>query len=368
MTRFRLVVPLAGLTLIWGTGCGSDDDGAGAAGSGAAAGSAGSGIGGSTGGGSGGSSGGGSGGSGGAGAALRCSDAPPAGAALAAPPKAYSGGTCPMLMPGVNTIRSTIDRQFILVTPADLGANERVPVIFLWHWLGGDANDFFERGEVQNAVNAQRFIAVIPEAKDGTPFKWPFSAADTQQALDEELVFFDDMLSCVSAEFAVNENCVATAGVSAGALWSAQLASYRGEYLSSFLSLSGGTGGLIKPWGNPAHKLPAIVLWGGPQDTCIVINFQDTSHDLEQHLTAGGHFFLECVHNCTHNEPPFPAGNTSKYEPLWQFVFDHPFWLAPGQSPYTQGGIPAGMPEWCGIGAGSATIRTGECGGSACAP
>src|SRR4030095_12792310 len=105
------------------------------------------------------------------------------------------------------------------------------------------------------------------------------------------------MLSCVSAQFSVNENCVATAGVSAGALWSVQLASYRGEYLSAFLSLSGGAGALIKPWGNPMHKLPAIVLWGGPQDTCVVINFQDTSHDLEQNLTADGHFFLECGHH-----------------------------------------------------------------------
>ena len=242
-------------------------------------------------------------------------------------------------------------------------------MIFLWHWLGGEANGFLTRGEVQNAVNAQRFIAVIPEAKEGTLFRWPFSVADAQAALDEELVFFDDMLSCVSAEFSVNENCVATAGVSAGALFSAQLASYRGDYLSSFLSLSGGTGGsFIKPWGNPAHKMPAIVLWGGPQDTCIVINFQETSLDLEQQLTAGGHFFLECVHNCTHNEPPFPPGTSSKYGPLWEFVFDHPFWLAAGESPYSASGIPAGMPEWCGIGAGSATIREGMCAGSACAP
>jgi predicted esterase len=303
----------------------------------------------------------------GAGQALRCSDAPPAGAAAPAQPKPYSGGSCPALVPGVNTFTSTAPRQFILVVPANLAPTDEVPVIFLWHWLGADANDFLERGEVQKAVDAQRFIAVIPEAKEGTLFRWPFSVADTQQALDEELMFFDDMLSCVSEQFAVNDNCVATAGVSAGALFSGQLASYRGEYLSSFLSLSGGTGGdFIKPWSAPAHKLPAVVLWGGPDDTCVVINFQETSHDLEQNLAAGGHFFLECVHNCTHNEPPMEVGASSKYEALWEFVFDHPFWLKAGESPYLKSGIPAGLPQWCGVGAASAVMREGACGPSAC--
>ena len=309
----------------------------------------------------------GSGGGGGTGGLLRCGDAPPAGAPAPAPPKPYSGGTCPALMPGTNTILSPAERQFILVLPVDLKEKDKLPVIFLWHWLGGDATGFLERGEVQKAVDAQHFIAVIPEAKDGALFKWPYSAADTQPALDEELVFFDDMLSCVSAQYGVNSNCVATAGVSAGALWSGQLASYRSEYLSSFLSLSGGTGtGVIKPWSAPLHKLPAVVLWGGPNDTCVVVNFQDTSHDLEQNLVAGGHFFLECVHNCTHNEPPMTPGESSKYEALWNFVFDHPFWLKPGESPYLEQGIPAGFPEWCGIGPDSAVMREGACGPSAC--
>lgn len=298
-----------------------------------------------------------------------CFDAPPAGAATPPPPKAYSGGTCPTLTPtteaadGTVVNKNTIQtggqaRQFMLAVPSDLKDTEKLPVVFLWSWLGGSAQDFYDRAEVQKAVNAQRFLAVIPEST-GSTFRWPYTVADSQATIDAELTFFDDMLACVSQQYNTNPSCVSSAGVSAGALWTDDLAHHRSEYLSSFISLSGGTGGtFIQPWVNPPRVAPSIVLWGGPQDTCIVINFQDTSHDLEQHLTDESAFFLECIHDCRHQEPPFPPGTNSKYEALWNFVFDHPYWLKQGQSPYIQHGIPSGMPSWCGIGTNSATPRT----------
>ena len=74
---------------------------------------------------------------------------------------------------------------------------------------------------------------------------------------------------------------------------------------SPALSLSGGVGGGVKPWGKPAHKLPMMVLWGGPTDSCFgVIRFNVISKTLENELTRDGHFLLECVHNCGHAEPP----------------------------------------------------------------
>jgi len=304
----------------------------------------------------------------------RCGDTPPAGAAQPAAPKPYSGGTCPTLAPGMNNITSTVARQFILVLPSNLQASERLPLVFLWHWMGGSATDFLQRGEVQQAADAQRFIGVIPESiganvAGALDVKWPFDISQTPQRVDQEMQFFDDMLTCVSEQYNVNEQCVSTAGVSAGALWSGQLASYRGDYLASFISLSGGTGGsLIKPWGHPAHKMPAIVLWGGPTDNCFsLMNFVETSADLERNLTADGHFFVECVHNCGHGEPPLESGTTSKYQMLFDFVFDHPFWTGPGQSPYLQSGLPASFPSWCGIGTGSAVPRTDPtCGTPGC--
>src|SRR5262249_22957670 len=152
-----------------------------------------------------------------------------------------------------------------------------------------EAQDFLERGEVQAAVDAERFAAVIPESKGDLQLQWPYSLLDGDRRIDEELGFFDDMLACVAAQYAVNRSCVSSAGVSAGALWTSQLAPRRSGILSSFLSLSGGVGeegdwfNPIQPWAGAERAVPALVLWGGPTDFCGV-NFQSCSQHLEDAL------------------------------------------------------------------------------------
>jgi hypothetical protein len=300
---------------------------------------------------------------------VSCSDEPPPGADLPDPLPIY-GGECPTLVPGRNTILSTgAAREFLLVVPTALDPSESLPLIFLWHWLGGEAADSMEKGEVQAAADDARFLAVAPEAKGDLLLKWPYSIVDLPARVDEEARFFDDMLACVAAQYPVNRSCVSSVGVSAGALWTSQLAPRRAGLIASFLSLSGGVGQAgdwinpIMPWFGSTRAMPAVVLWGGPTDFCGV-TFSVTSHYLENALDAEGHFYVECIHNCSHAEPPLvPPAGESKYSMLWQFMFDHPFWLRAGESPYQVTGLPANFPEWCGIGGDSATIREGACEG-----
>jgi predicted esterase len=308
-------------------------------------------------------------------------DAPvPAGAPMPTPPALPAAG-CPALVPGSNTITSGADsRQFLLVVPANLAPDEHLPVLFMWHWIGGSAAGFLERGEVQAAADEQRFIAVLPVAKGANVFgtslntKWPFDITQLPSRMDEEFLFFDDMLACVEQQLHVNDSCVATIGVSAGALFADQLAQARANRLASFVSLSGGVNDtIIKPWvGTGAHKLPGLVLWGGdgPPNMdgnkdilgCfgLGMDFSVASRDLETGLVADGHFFVECRHNCGHVEPPLdtPPGE-SKYAAMWEFAMNHPYWLAAGQSPYLENGLPASMPAWCALGAGNSVPRSG---------
>jgi hypothetical protein len=309
----------------------------------------------------------------------------------------YSGATCPMLSltpsgtdagytPPENDIATTYAgttsmRQFKLVTPSDLGPTERVPVIFLWFWLGANAQDFIDRAEVVAAAQQQRFIAVVPEKKGDVLFTWPFAATDSADRMKQEFQFFDDMLACVAARFPTNVNasCIASAGVSAGALFTDQLAPARSNVIASFLSLSGGVSGsmdsctiggipCLKPWAKPVRDLPGLVLWGGSMDTCVVINFEPGSKNLETALAKEGSFFVECEHNCAHSQPPFdtPAGMT-EYAAFWDFVYAHPYWLPAGESPYKNGSLPPTFPSWCSTkGMGTAVERTGACGPSAC--
>jgi predicted esterase len=310
--------------------------------------------------------------------AARCGDEPPPGATLAPEIPAYEG-MCPPLITGYaenvfNVLPSAIgdteyQRRFLVIVPEDLDPNEKLPVMFMWHWLGGEAKDFYERAEAQDAVNRMRFIAVIPQGGDqGVAFQWPYTALDSEEALQAEFKFFDDMLSCVHEQFNVDKDCVSSVGVSAGALMTSQLAGGRGDRLASFLSLSGGTGGaFVKPWTAPRHKLPGMVLWGGEKDECIVIKFQETSQDLEMHLVEDGHFVVECIHNCNHSTPPFEVeeGMTA-FAPLWDFMFAHPYWLEPGQSPYNSEGLPPSMPTWCAVGVGNAVPPPEPCDKNEC--
>ncbi len=302
---------------------------------------------------------------GGAPVAHFCNEPPPPGAQLAAPPPTY-GGTCPTIVDGkkgaMNTLVSSgVQRQFMVALPEGLQATEKLPVVFLWHWLGGDAVNFFNKANAGVATNQQRFIAVFPEDKGDLPLKWPYEITASPARLDEELRFFDDMYACVAQQFNVQKECIATGGMSAGGLFTGQLAGMRSQYVASFVALSGGTGGVVRPWANPPHKSPGVVVWGGPGDLCG-LSFEQTSRDLQGALSAGGHFQIECIHNCNHSEPPFetPMGQT-KFAAIWNFVFDHPYWLGAGQSPYNGKTLPAGWPSWCAIGAGASTPRTAPC-------
>ena len=115
------------------------------------------------------------------------------------------------------------------------------------------------------------------------------------------------------------------------------------------------------------HKLPALILWGGPTDN-FVINFEGLSLELERSLQQDGHFVVECIHNCGHGvPPPDPGTGTNAIEgalnSIVQFALDHPYWLGPGESPWNATGLPPGTPSFCGIGVGSAVPRTGDCTG-----
>jgi predicted esterase len=276
---------------------------------------------------------------------VRCGDPAPAGAVLPPSLPSYSGGTCPTLVPGRNVLRSgPVDRELLVVVPAGYDpATERLPVVFMWHYLGGSANSMLTHGQAQESADALRFIAVIPEKLGDLaitiPFAgafdpaWPYLESASETRVEQELTFFDDMLACIASTYAIDESCVSTVGVSAGALWTAQLLQRRSERLASAILMSGGIGpatsglgaglGLeVRGWTGATHAMPVLVGWGGPSDQCGLA-FERASTNLESHL--GDHFVEECVHNCGHAVPPVDA--TVGLRVLWGFALDHPYWL-----------------------------------------
>ena len=263
----------------------------------------------------------------------------------------------------MNTFASSGNaREVVVVAPTDLQPDEQLPVAMLWHWLGGSADDFIEIADVQNAVDQFRFLALVAVDKGDLVFRWPFSTIDSDARVQDELIYFDDLLACAAQSYRVDNTCVTSVGVSAGALFTSQLGWARSEYLASIISLSGGTGGLVREWGGADHILPAMVLWGGPSDFCVAVDFAMTSADLESHLSADGHAVVECEHNCGHAAPPFeaPDPELTPFAAMWRFFLDHPYWLEDGETPLATN-QPSFAPEWCSVGVGSSVARTGEC-------
>ena len=249
----------------------------------------------------------------------------------------------------------------MVVRPADEKPEETLPIIFVWPWLNASAGTTRQAFELDAATSKYRFVAVVPEPKGDSPWDWPSDVLASDSRVDEEMRFFDDMLSCVAAQIpAVALHCVATMGMSAGALFSSQLATRRSERLSSVVSLSGGVGGVIRDLTPaPVHPLPFLVLWGGPTDTFApLISFASLSERLESKLTNDA--VVECVHDCGHGVPPFDT--PLRVDPAYRFVMDHPWGLPPAASPYATG-LPTEFPAWCAFGAGHAIPRTG---GSGC--
>jgi hypothetical protein len=248
--------------------------------------------------------------------------------------------------------------------------NEKLPLVFTWHWLKGTGQDFIDKAQIVQAAQQQRFVVVSPESKGDLLWDWPFAISDTAQRMAEEVQFFHDMLACVTQQIPqVNTACISSAGVSAGALFTSQLGPAQSDLLASIIVMSGGVGGgFVQPMPASKRALPAIVLWGGPTDKCSVIDFTVTTPTFEDGLDQGGSFFVECEHNCGHAQPPFtaPSGMT-EYAAFWDFVREHPMWTTPGASPYRAMGLPASFPTWCSaMGKGTAVERTGACPPPAC--
>lgn len=311
---------------------------------------------------------------------VRCGDPIPEGSILPPPPPTYAG-TCPTLVPGRNTILSGgAMREFVLVLPTDHAPGNQYPLFFFWHELGGAPDSIVRNGQVQESADALQFIAVVPEGKgdqtitlpflDPIDFVWPYLTTATDARVAEEVGFFDDLYACIAAQFTIDTSCLATAGVSAGGLWTSQLIQRRADRFASALIISGGVGPAtsvpafeIRGWNAANRALPVLVGWGGTGDMCGA-NFDRASHNLETGLAAGGHFVLECIHNCGHGVPPVDP--TTGLAALYQFALDHPYWLRPGESPYQVRGLTAGTPAWCAMGVGAATPRTGACDAPVC--
>jgi poly(3-hydroxybutyrate) depolymerase len=223
-----------------GSGAGGSSNGGSGTGGSGSGGSAGASSGGSLGGGSGGTSASGGSGSGGAtGTAGTTGATPSAGC-----------GKTPTLANGAQKISSSGNtRNYMIRIPTGYDNNHPYPLVFAYHWNGGNMNDvdgggssgytwsyFGLREQADNSTNS-KMIFVAPDGNGG----WPNSNG-------QDLTFLDDMLKLIQGDLCVDTTRIFSMGFSYGggmsyAIACARAKVFRAVAVYSGAQLSGCTGG-----------------------------------------------------------------------------------------------------------------------------
>jgi len=243
----------------------------------------------------------------------------------------YSNGACPTLVQGKQSFNvGELSREFNLILPAE---PEGKPLVFVWHYLGGTADQMINYMGLESFAPENDFIAVVPRSTDST-YEWDFNDP-TDANIDFKL--FDDLLSCVGSQYNVDPNRIYATGMSAGGLFTSFLTHHRSQWFAATAPFSGGT--TSQHYAVADHPLPVMVTWGGPNDNYGGFDFAGPSAYLSENLRADGHFVMECEHNLGHTLPPETTAMA------WQFFLDHPKNITP--EPYSS--VPESFPDWCRI-------------------
>ncbi len=212
-----------------------------------------------------------------------------------------ANGACPDLtMAGTVSWQSAgVQRSVITVYPTDM--TDKMPLVFVWHPLGGNASMMVTYLQLQRFADQHQAIIVVPDLRSGAQ-TWGFYGDPSY-----DLALYDDMRTCMSQQQDIDLYRVSTTGMSAGGLWSTYLAMHRSDSLASAFIMSGGTDPLTLPYKTPTHEIPVLLTWGGTNDTwgqgSYLVEFEKTTENFRDNLTNDGHFVVGCNHNGGHTIP-----------------------------------------------------------------
>lgn len=161
----------------------------------------------------------------------------------------------------------------------------------------------------------------------------------------EDLHLMDMVVACLVKANMVNPKRIHSLGLSAGAMFTAQLGYLRSNYIASTVQFSGGFfiddegNDDSAPLQNKQNKFPSLVYYGGKKDY-IVTSFSDSSLNYKNYALENGQKVILCNHRKGHRIP------TENQAYTLDFLLSHPFG-ASEQSGRQSCGLPAGAPSYC---------------------
>ena len=246
---------------------------------------------------------------------------------------------CPALQVGKNVVKSgEIERTFQLLLPGDATPTEALPLVFLFHGVGGSSKGILDETQFASLHKSNKFILVVPDSAtiDGKKLTTDWYYAGLQFDTDNrDLVFFDDMVTCVSKAMPVDAKRIYVTGMSGGGLMSTFAAVHRSKVIAAAAPFSGG---YLHTFPKNIEKLPVLVTWGGPTDAAYKQNFDLLAKNLIGNLVAGGHFTAQCEHTTGHKWP------LAMNDAAWAFLSGHT--LGSDAKPFAAG-LSKAFPAYC---------------------
>jgi len=260
-----------------------------------------------------------------------------------APLAELSDGDCPDMTSSGSRMSfssSGVTREVITLLPDTL--TEDMPVVFVWHPLGGDANYMVNAFGLESWANEYGAVIIVPESEPSNLLEWDFWNDE-----EDDLIFYDDLRSCAADQLDVDLSRVSAFGFSAGGLWASRLTIERGDTLSTAVIASGGcelelpTGIAYVDCEAPAHDFPALTMWGGENDTYgiagVYVYFSESMANYRELLVENDHYVVSCDHGAGHTIPGAMAS------PIAEWLMSHTYGAA---SPYAASGI-GDFPDYC---------------------
>jgi dienelactone hydrolase len=226
------------------------------------------------------------------------------------------------------------EREFQLDLPDAYDGSTPTPVVFNYHGIGGSIDGMLSAENLLEEANRTGHIIITPQALDrGGQAAWdPIGAPNYNQ----DVVLFDDLLTCVSDQYNIDPQRVHAMGMSLGGIFTGTLVLTRSDVLASAAPFSGG---LMNFQAEGWQPIPTVVSWGGEDDFILDQDFDLLARSMMDTLSEDGHFIVGCDHGLGHALAP------EVWPYAFQFFSDHPQGVDP--LPYELAGLPSEFPSYC---------------------